>query len=184
MRRLVMRRLVMRRLALNALCLAAPALAACNSSRGAALQPGFDPAVAAFIKTSGKATIEGQAFLRDTTGESNVRYAAGEVVRLVPATPYAEARFSHFYGGAKFISAGSIPKAEPDPDYAAFTRTTKADPKGRFSFDHVAPGRYFVTTQLIWRPKASFVSQGGAMYEEVAVTGKETEAVEVILSGN
>ena len=30
------------------------------------------------------------------------------------------------------------------------TRTTRADARGRFSFDKVAPGSYFVTTQVIW----------------------------------
>jgi hypothetical protein len=166
------------------LCLIALSLAACNSARNPPLGAGFDAAEAAFIKTSGAGTIEGQAFLRDRTGESNVRYAAGEVVRLVPATSYAQARFSHYYGGAKFVPAASIPKVEADPEYAAYTRTTKADTKGRFSFDHVAPGRYFVTAQLIWKPKDSFLSQGGAMYDEATITGKETGPVEVILSGN
>ncbi|MBI1868440.1 MAG: carboxypeptidase regulatory-like domain-containing protein [Methylocystis sp.] len=156
-------------------------LAACNTSGPDAA---FNPAEAAFIKTPGKATIEGHAFLRDKRGVVNVRYAAGEIVRLVPATAYTQARFAHFYGAAKFVPAISIPSAAPDPEYVAYTRTTKAESAGRFTFEDVAPGRYFVTTQLTWQAKDALLAEGGAMYEEVTVTGKETEPIKVVLSGN
>jgi len=176
----------MRRFSLFAsLALPLVLIAACNRTAPdpAFESARFDPAEAAFIKTPGKATIKGQAFLRDPHGAS-VRYAAGEVVRLVPATAYARTRFAHFYGQSKFVPAASIPKIQPDPDYAAYTRTTKAGSTGRFSFDNVAPGRYFVTSQLVYTPKDAFAPQGGAMYDEVAVTGKETDDIEVVLSGN
>ena len=180
---LAMRR-VLRVFALAALPLVL--LSACNRTApdGAIANMRFDPAEAAYIKAPGRATIEGQAFLRDKSGQVNVRYASGETVRLVPATAYAQARFAHFYGGGKFVPASAIPKIEPDPNYAAYTRATKAGPTGRFTFDQVAPGRYYLTVQLIWRPKDSFLSEGGAMYEEVAVTGKETDAVKVLVSGD
>lgn len=71
-----------------------------------------------------------------------------------------------------------------DSDYSAYTRTTKAGSTGRFSFDKVAPGRYFVTTQITWAPKDSFMIEGGAVYDEVTVTGKETDPIDVVLSGN
>ncbi len=131
---LAMRR-VLRDFALAALPLAL--LSACNRSApgGAIATMRFDPAEAAYVKAPGKATIEGQAFLRDKSGQVNVRYASGETVRLVPATAYAQARFAHFYGGGKFVPASSIPKIEPDPNYVAYTRTTKAGPTGRFTFD-------------------------------------------------
>lgn len=174
----------MRRIVPLAAVLSAMFLAACNSARGPAPDMRFDAAEAAYIRAPGKATIVGQAFLRDNTGQVNVRYASGEVVRLIPATRYAQARFAHFYGGSKFVPAASIPKIEPDPGYVAYTRTTKTGSTGRFSFDQVAPGRYFLTTQLVWKPKDSLVSEGGAMYEDVTVTGKETDAVSVVLSGN
>lgn len=166
-----------------ALCAALTPLAfsACNS---AAPDMRFDPTEAAFIKQEGKATIEGQAFLRDQQGKMNVRYAAGEVVRLIPATAYAQARIAQFYGKRKFIAALLMPTPTQEAEYAAFTRTTKAGSTGRFTFDKVAPGRYFVTTQLTWVPKGGLLSDGGAMYDEVTITGKETDPVEVVLSGN
>jgi hypothetical protein len=158
-----------------------PLLAGCNS---APPQARFDPIEASFIRKEGQTTIEGQAFLRDRHGQMNVRYASGEVVRLIPATAYAQTRFSHFYGAKKYIPALLMPTATQDAEYSAYTRTTKAGPTGRFAFDKVAPGRYFVTTQLTWTPKGAFMSEGGAIYDEVVVTGKETDPIEVVLSGN
>jgi len=159
------------------------ALSACNRTGPDPAIP-FNPSEAAFIRASGKGTIEGQAFLRDKHGQVSVRYAAGELVRLVPATAYAQARFAQFYGEKKFVPATSIPRIDPDPEYASYTRTTKAGSTGRFTFDNVAPGRYFVASQLTWTPKGEWLQEGGAMYEEVVVTGKETASIEVVLSGN
>ncbi len=156
-------------------------LCACNSVRS---DVRFDPAEAAFIRQEGKATIEGHAFLRDKEGHVNVRYASGEVVHLIPATAFARARFAHFYGGRKFVLALFMPNASVEPEYAAYTRTTKAGSTGRFTFDKVAPGRYFVTTQITWAPKEALLLEGGAVYDEVTVTGKETDPIEVVLSGN
>jgi hypothetical protein len=97
--------------------------------------------MSSFIHKEGKATIEGHAFLRrpDNVPEN----AVGQVVRLIPVTPYSEARFAHFYNGKKYVPAWQIPKIEADPEYARFTRTTTSDSNGRFTFDNVAPGKYF-----------------------------------------
>lgn len=157
------------------------ALLACNSAPPP--QIGFDPAEAAFMDKPGKTTVTGQAFLPDKTGHVNARYAAGETVRLIPATSYARARLDYYFHGAKFAPAASIPKNDPDPDYLAHTRATKAGPTGRFTFENVPPGAYFVSTQVIWKPEQAFLSEGGLMYEEVVVTGAETKPVEVIISG-
>jgi hypothetical protein len=140
----------------------------------------FDPKAAAFIHKEGKTTIEGHAFLRrpDNVPEN----AVGQVVRLIPVTPYSEARFAHFYNGKKYVPAWQIPKIEADPEYASFTRTTTSDSNGRFTFDNVAPGKYFVATQIMWRPKGNLFSEGGALYDIVNVTGKEKK-IKFVLTG-
>ncbi len=161
------------------------ALASCNTARGP--DPGvaaFDPSQANYIRAPGKGVITGEAFLRDTSGHSNVHYAAGETVRLIPATTYAQACIKKLYGSVKFMPVTSVPQVETDTQYASLTRTTTAGSRGRFKFENVAPGRYYLTTQLVWKPKDSFLSQGGAMYEEVTLTGSESGPVEVVLSGN
>lgn len=159
-------------------------LSACNTARGPEPGLAFDPAQASYIRAPGRGVIAGQAFLRDVSGKSNVRYAAGETVRLIPATTYAQERIKKFYGSVKFLPAASIPKVDPDTQYASLTRTTTVEPNGRFTFENVAPGRYYLTTQLIWKPKDSTSPEGGAMYEEVTLTGGENGPVKVILSGN
>jgi len=157
-------------------------LLACTSTSPPPPQTRFDASEAAFMDKPGKTTIMGQAFLPDKTG-AHVHYAMGEVVRLIPVTRYAEARLDYYFHGAKFAPAGAVPTNDPDPDYVAHTRTTKAGSTGRFEFENVPPGRYYVSTQAIWKPEGSFQSQGGLIYEEATVTGAETKPVEIVISG-
>lgn len=146
-----------------------------------AQEPAFDPKAAAFIHEEGKTTIEGHAFMRRP--DNAVENAVGQTVRLIPVTPYSEARFAQFYRGKKFLPAFQIPKIEADPEYASYTRTTTSDSNGRFTFENVAPGKYYVTTQITWRPKGNFFSEGGAIYDIVTVPSKDTKKVKFILTG-
>jgi protocatechuate 3,4-dioxygenase beta subunit len=67
------------------------------------------------------------------------------------------------------MPAWQIPKIEADPEYASYTRTTTSDSNGRFTFENVAPGKYYVATQIMWRPKGNIFSEGGALYDIVTV---------------
>ena len=162
------------------------ALAACQSAGedGAARQNfAFDPAAAAFINKKGAATIKGHAFLRRKDGVTVD--AAGEIVRLIPVTPYAEERFHRLYQGKKFAGGLFAPRQDPaDPEYAKMLRQTVAESNGTFSFENVSAGRYFIATQLQYQHSSRYFQDGGAFYEEVTVTGKEEEPVKVVLSGN
>ena len=142
-------------------------------------QKPFDAREAAYIKTKGEGKISGHAFWRDSGG--GVTNAAGETVRLVPATAYARERFIALYRGRKSVDAGSIPKVEPDPQYAEYTRTTRAESTGRFEFDDVAPGVYYVATQMIWTEKNAFKASGGAMFESVTV-GRNADTQKVVVT--
>jgi hypothetical protein len=134
-----------------------------------------------YIHKEGNATIAGHAFLRRP--DNTTQNAVGQTVRLIPLTPYSEARFAQFYRGKKFLPAREIPKLEADPEYASYTRTTTSESSGRFTFENVAPGKYYVATQIIYRPKGSFLSEGGALYDIVTVTGKEKKAIKLVLTG-
>ncbi len=142
----------------------------------------FDAREAAFIHRKGPSTLRGQAFLKRTTG--TVVYSAGETIRLIPATAYAKARMNRLYGGRKFVPAQSVPKVTPDPDYARHTRSTVADPQGRFIFENVAPGAYFITAQAVWKEQGRYLPSGGVMYQNVTISGREERPVDVIVSGN
>lgn len=157
-------------------------LGACVERRSAvATASSFSPDEAAYIRKQGAGVVTGHAFR--TRAKGQVVNAAGEVVRLVPATAYARERFASLYGRTKFIAHANYPREEPDPGYAEYTRTSKTQANGRFAFDKVAPGRYFVTTQVIWGGEDALSREGGSVYDEVTLTGRETEPVHVILSG-
>ena len=143
----------------------------------------FSTEEAAFIKKTGTGVITGHAFRTKPSGV--VVNAAGQVVRLVPSTAFAREHFANLYGKGKYVPYSAYPRDDNvDPAYSEYTRTTKAEANGRFAFDKVAPGSYFLTTQVIWGEETAFTREGGSVYDSVTLTGKETEPVQVILSGN
>ena len=142
----------------------------------------FSVEEASFIRKTGTTVITGHAFRTKPSGV--VVNAAGQLVRLVPATAYARERFANFYGTRKFVPHRDYPRDDnPDPAYGEYTRTTKAESNGRFVFEKVAPGDYFVTTQVIWGDEDALSREGGSVYDSVTVTGKETQPLHLILSG-
>lgn len=162
---------------------AALALSGCVERRSVSNTAPFSPEEAAFITKPGSGTITGHAFR--TRSRGIVVNAAGEVVRLVPATDYAKARFSQIYGTAKYVPLAAYPRQDDiDPRYAEYTRTTKSEANGRFVFRNVPPGAYFVTTQVVWGDEDALARQGGSVYDSVTLTGRETEPAHLILSGN
>ena len=161
-------------------------LATLAASLGACAKPDvkvpFDPIAAAFIHAPGKGKIAGHAFFRSEKGF--VIFAAGEYVYLIPATPYTDARFASFFGEEKYLKAMRLfLTQESDPEYRKFTRSTKAESDGRFTFENVAPGTYYIWTQATWYAENSILPSGGIIYEKVTVKGDETEPVKVIVSG-
>lgn len=178
---------------------AALAVGGCRSTpetASVATAAAFDPAEAAYIKKSGTVSIQGHAFWRDDKG--GTVNASGEIIRLVPATRYARERFAVLYKGRRSLPSDQVPRVDVDPQYADYTRTTRAESTGRFEFDNVAPGVYFVTAQVHYRDKDSYVqinagsfrsrlrtgNDGGAMFETVTVTGKEEKPVKLVLTND
>lgn len=157
-------------------------LSACMG-REVKIEGSFDPKAAAFIHTQGEGRIDGHAFLKKPNGY--VMHAAGETVWLIPATAYAKERMQRLYGNAKFMPANGMNRADQtDPKFYEFTRKTKAESNGRFSFDKVAPGEYFIVTTVTWKDNEHDVfSKGGAVYETVTVTGREEKIIRVVVNG-
>jgi len=148
---------------------------AITSCSPATLTTSFAPSEAAYINQQGKAAISGQAFLRRNDGI--VVYGAGSEVSLIPATSYARERMASIYGGGKYAVWHAGFKND-DPAYRAYIKNTVADGEGRFKFENIADGTYFITTTVTW-----FVQyqQGGALMETVTIT--DGKSVDVIMSG-
>lgn len=164
-------------------CVALAVGAAGCQSQAVKLETSFDPKAAEVIHKQGEGRIDGHAFIKRFNGK--VIHAAGDVVYLIPDTPYARERFARLYEGKKFRPATRFSSvADEDPRFAAHMRTTKAESSGRFSFEKVAPGAYFIATTVTWKDtRDSYFSNGGSIYESVVVTGKEDKAIKVIVNG-
>jgi hypothetical protein len=146
------------------------------------VQSRFEPKPAETALQSGTNTIKGSAFMRKRTG--SIVPAAGEIVYLIPATPYAEERFAKLFPRGKLNPIQSSRNADAtDPDYVRLMRTTKGDKSGNFSFENVKPGPWFISTRVSWHEPRADVPSGGAIYERVDIKGQD-QVVEVIVSGN
>ncbi|MCO4055127.1 MAG: carboxypeptidase regulatory-like domain-containing protein [Bosea sp.] len=142
----------------------------------------FDIRQAQTALEPGTNRIEGNAFLRQRGG--SVVTAAGEVVRLIPATRYAEERFQKIYGGNKFAPLLFANRTEnTNADYIRLTRETKADAQGNFQFENVKPGRYIVMTRVVWAVPGSSLPEGGSIFDYVEIRG-ERQTVKTVISGN
>nr|WP_319514672.1 carboxypeptidase regulatory-like domain-containing protein [uncultured Cohaesibacter sp.] len=137
----------------------------------------FDPAEAMIIRQQGKATISGQAFLRRNDGM--VVYAAGSTVTLIPKTKYTMERMFLIYGGAKLTRYQPNFKNTP-AEYYAYMKQTKADGEGKFTFESIAPGAYYIVVPVTWN--VGGIQQGGSLMEEIAVSGTDTE-INTIMTG-
>jgi len=139
----------------------------------------YDWVQGSFIHLKGTGVIQGQAFLQKDNG--GVIYAAGRNIVLLPATPYVAERFVKVYGDRKYrnILRPTLVFEETDEGFYNDQRIVKADPRGRFRFDKLAPGRYFVETAIVWQQ--GDLPAGGRLYDMVEV-GKDA-VVEVMLSG-
>lgn len=165
---------------LSGVMIACALVAGCQSTSSTAPPPAFDPQAARFIHDKGAYRIEGQALFVTRDGKAHA--LAGETVRLVPATAYTVARFEALYRGRTSIPAMWMPSVEAGRVYASYTRRTKTHADGRFVFDRVASGTYFVTTHYIYTAKGSFTPEGAAMYGKVTV-GSDQRAASVAVVG-
>ncbi|TAL45435.1 MAG: hypothetical protein EPN91_02155 [Salinibacterium sp.] len=154
---------------------------ACSSSRSPWAWPAvpahdiLPPSAAFSMGSTGELT--GQAFLRTRAGA--VKPAAGREVTLDPVT-----RLSKPWWDTCARDYHCHPAPAPDAFMAA-RRTTVADADGRFRFERITPGRYYVRTEVTWSATIGYAlrvpikqTQGGVVADEVAVyPDKTTEVV-------
>lgn len=126
-------------------------LAACSSAPRApyAWKAPFNEADFSSYTYSGKATVSGQAFLKTRGGD--VKYGAGNIVTLTPATAFAREAASLADRSSEddntilaSTPAAVIAKMKP------YVRQTTADGNGNFSFAGLTAGDYYVECGVFW----------------------------------
>jgi len=132
----------------------------------------FDPSAVAFAAKLGSGRIYGQLVTRRAGGD--VLTAAGEKVDLLPAVAYTDEMLSK-------STATSGKYANLDPRIKDYSRETTADATGNFTFDRLAPGKYYIVTQVKRKiPGTSLVeAQGIVFYQRVVVAN---HPVKIVLS--
>lgn len=126
---------------------------------------------------SGNNTVTGQAFLRTVGGE--IRTAAGYTILLVPFTSYSQQYWDVMVKGKK--------RLEPIPEEARkiiFSESVSSekicDGDGRFKFENVPDGEYYLSTIIVWGGE-SIAAQGGMVLRKFSVSGGES--VDLIING-
>lgn len=171
------------------LTLALAALSACyvpepRQPESVRLETPFQPDAVAWAQESGENRIEGTALLRTRGGEP--RTCAALQVTLVPWSKYSGERIARLYGSLQSgfnerPPYGRMIRWENDNEaFYATVRATRCDAEGRFEFDSLPDGEWFVEALVTWEvPRVNFVGgpQGGTLMQRVKLEGGRTEKV-------
>ncbi len=123
---------------------------------------------------SGTGIIQGQAFLKTRGGD--VKYGAGNIVTMNPVTSYSTEWF-------EFSVKKHIPLEEPDPRTLKYNRQTVADGEGRFEFNDLPAGEYYIACYISWEVPTSssyMITTGGYAYAKVKV--EEGKVIKVVVT--
>lgn len=125
----------------------------------------------------GTASIIGQAFMKTKGGD--IKYAAGNYILLLPVTQYTT-EIIRIALEEKVEEGGSIDNK--DPRLIKYAKKTMADAEGKFEFNNIPSGEYYVWTAIKWQvPSQSGLRRtGGNISKRIRV--KEGEKVKVILT--
>ena len=120
---------------------------------------------------AGSNVLTGQAFLTQKGG--GVVKAAGRTVPLDPATE-TTGRNWWWQAGRKWATRHVAPNS---PTARQLRRTTVADADGKFSFEGLPAGNYYVRTEITWEVPYHGI-QGGLVGKLVAVApGERTNVI-------
>lgn len=124
------------------------------------------------LPQSGTGIVEGQAFLKTLGGD--VKYGAGQTVRLFPVTSYSEQWW-------KVSVLQKLPMADVHPNYQKYIRTTQADGSGSFKFTDIPPGPYFINAEVTWFAPTGYQGalqqQGGVVANRIEVKNDKVTRV-------
>ena len=127
------------------------------------------------LSKTGNASLTGQAFMKTLGGD--VKYAAGCDILLSPITSYSQQWYNESYLLNK-------PIEDPDPQLYEYTYKTLGDAEGRFAFNNIPEGNYYLITTIIWYTATGFnyslEPQGGTIAEKIYL--KENENLNIVFT--
>lgn len=146
-------------------------LSGCVSIPKPANLPPFPQAEYEKLKLDGTEKLTGQAFLKTMGGD--VKVAAGSQVVLMPKTSYTDFQFA--------TCMGPVRCNKEDMRAAKYEKVTIADAQGKFEFDNIAPGEYYVQTSVTWMRPSTYglVTEGGALMSAASVKPGQNNTVMV-----
>lgn len=140
--------------------------------------PTFDPKEVAWSEGKGPNHITGTAVLKLPDGQT--RTCRPYTVIATPDSELARARLTALYGttGRGHRDANAPQVCLPsDPAYAQTQRTASCDDQGRFRFDHLPDGTWYIAVPVVWQNKVGEPFHGGTFLERVTLEGGETKQV-------
>ena len=144
--------------------------------------PPFNAADVAWSSAPGTATVEGRAAI--PAGGSVSHTCAGGEAQLFPAGAYAADMMRFVFGSdvRGFAPAGSARyPSNIAPDFKNSVRRIGCDSEGRFRFDGVPAGRWYVFANVIFRGAGGDAGpQGGSLMQRIDVA--EGARANVLLS--
>lgn len=119
----------------------------------------------------GTSSITGQAFLKTVGGE--VRYGAGNTVKLIPVTPYNTEVWQASMKGETI---------KIDSRWEDYNKNTTADGSGNFEFNNLPAGEYFLECEIYWHVPGPYGMEktGDIIKKQVKVS--DGEKIKVIMT--
>lgn len=108
-----------------------------------AIQSKFDPHEVAWSRGPGTSTVRAQGFMRTRGGE--VRTCAGQPAFLVPLSSYSRETHELIKRTMLRVRVEGV-----DPSAAEFSRKTRCDAQGNFTFRNVPAGEWFARAVVTW----------------------------------
>lgn len=120
---------------------------------------------------SGTAVIYGDAFLKTRSGD--VKKGAGNKINLNPVTTYSTEWFERMIIGSQLL-------VQADMRVHKYHRETIADSDGKFEFEGLPPGDYYLACRITWEVPIGYGQTsvtGGWAYAKVTVKAGERKKV-------
>jgi hypothetical protein len=132
----------------------------------------FNASDVTWSRAAGTATVEGRAAIPAGGGAS--RTCAGGEAQLLPASAYAAEMMRIVFGSEArgYAPLASSPRypANIAADFKSTVRRIGCDAEGRFRFDSVPAGRWYVFSNVIWRSGGGEAApEGGALMQRIDV---------------